>query len=80
ERGTKHALELIEGVHSGYKAFLVFVIQMKGVKYFTPYKEMDQAFCRALLKAKQNGVHIVAFDCNVTEDRISIADRVKCIV
>ncbi|MDP4133508.1 MAG: DNA/RNA nuclease SfsA, partial [Bacillota bacterium] len=47
ERGTKHALELIEGVHSGYKAFLVFVIQMKGVKYFTPYKEMDQAFCRA---------------------------------
>jgi sugar fermentation stimulation protein A len=53
---------------------------MKGVKYFKPFEERDEAFCLAVKKAKQEGVKIIAYDTNVSREGISIGDRVKCII
>ena len=36
ERGIKHIEELCEATKEGYEAYIFFVIQMKGVRYFTP--------------------------------------------
>lgn len=36
ERGIKHILELAEAVKAGYEAYILFVIQMKGIREFTP--------------------------------------------
>ncbi|WP_294372145.1 DNA/RNA nuclease SfsA [uncultured Clostridium sp.] len=77
ERGVKHIHELCECIEDDYKAYIVFVIQMKGVKYFTPNDDTHKAFGDALRKAKRKGVKIVAVDCNVTEDSISISDYVE---
>lgn len=70
ERGVKHIYDLCEGISEGFEAWLVFIIQMQGVAYFTPNRETDPAFAEALLYAKKQGVKIMALDCQVTPDSI----------
>lgn len=77
ERGLKHINELIECVKEGYGAYIVFVIQMKGVTEFTPNVKTHKAFADTLKKAVKAGVNIVCVDCKVTKDSIEIDDFVK---
>lgn len=76
ERGVKHVEELCDAVQEGYEAYLFFVIQMKGVDYFTPNMVTHPAFGEALKKAEQQGVHILAYDCLVEPDSIRIGEKV----
>lgn len=80
QRGIKHIEELISATLQGYKAHIVFVIQMKDVNYFTPNKLTHQAFAQALVKANKAGVEILAFDCNVTHTTLDINNKVKIIL
>ena len=79
ERGIKHLNELCEAVEEGYEAYVFFVIQMKGVKYFTPNMKTHAAFGEALRNAKEQGVHILAYDCRVTKDSIEIEKEVPVV-
>ena len=76
ERAVKHVGELIAAKKAGYKVYVIFVIQMKDVKYFLPNWGTQPAFGEALLKARRAGVEIVALDCHVTPDSLEIAERV----
>lgn len=77
ERGTKHLLELVEVKKQGKAAAVLFLIQMDGVKYFTPHDDMDKKFGEALRVAKKNGVHILAYDCTVGENFIKLKDKIQ---
>ncbi|WP_368489434.1 DNA/RNA nuclease SfsA [Clostridium sp. BJN0013] len=77
ERGRKHLLELVEVKKSGMDAAVLFLIQMKEVRYFRPYDEMDKKFGEALRYAKDNYVQIVAYDCDVGENFIILKDEIK---
>ncbi len=66
-RAVKHVEELAEAVKEGYKAYVLFVIQMKGVDFFAPNAETHPAFAEALENARKAGVEILAYDCTVTE-------------
>jgi len=79
ERGVKHLNELCEAVKEGYEAYVFFVIQMKGVKYFTPNMVTHAAFGEALRNARKQGVRILAYDCKVTKDSIEIAQEVPVV-
>ena len=72
ERGVKHINELITCIENGYEAYIFFVIQMKGVKYFRPYDEMHPEFGDALRDAAEKGVKILAMDCIVTPDSMTV--------
>jgi sugar fermentation stimulation protein A len=72
QRGVKHINELISAVENGYKAYVVFVIQMKGVHKFTPNDVTHKEFGDTLRKAQQSGVEIIAVDCIVKDDEIYI--------
>lgn len=76
-RGTKHLKELIEAKKQGYRACVVFVIQMKGCKYFEPNSDTDFEFARCLKKAKNAGVEILALECNVTEKSMEIEKNIE---
>lgn len=76
ERGVKHIRELCECTREGYEAFIVFVIQMKDVKYFKPNDVTDPEFGKALRDAARHGVQILAVDCEVSGDRMVIKDNV----
>ncbi|MBQ8786279.1 MAG: DNA/RNA nuclease SfsA [Oscillospiraceae bacterium] len=77
ERGAKHVAELSESIGEGYEAYLFFVVQMKGVKYFTLNEATDPKFADAVRKAAECGVKILAYDCNVTPETMEINERVE---
>ena len=70
ERGVKHVKELMEAVKEGYEAYVFFVIQMKGVKYFTPNVKTHPEFAEALREASERGVKILAYDCEISHNEI----------
>ena len=72
ERGVKHIHELIACVKDGYEAYLLFVIQMKGVHEFRPNVRTQPEFGEALKQAQAAGVKLLAFDCIVTENSMEI--------
>lgn len=80
ERALKHVEELIAAKAEGYEAYVLFVVQMQDVSYFTPNRRTQQAFAEALLKAKKAGVHIVAYDCLVEPDGMMIGKPVPVIL
>ncbi len=77
ERGVKHIQELVRCVEDGYEAYILFVIQMRPVKYLEPNDVTHRAFGDALRAAKQAGVRILAYDCIVTEDSMVLGDAVE---
>ncbi len=72
ERGVKHLKELQKAVTEGYRAYVMFVVQMSDVKYFEPNRETHKEFADELKKAEANGVIPLVFDCAVTSDSIEI--------
>ncbi len=80
ERGVKHIRELCDSIKEGYEAYVIFVIQMKDVVHFEPNVETHKEFAEALREAEKCGVHILALDCEVTEDSIDIRDYVKVLI
>ncbi|MDR0570437.1 MAG: DNA/RNA nuclease SfsA [Clostridiales Family XIII bacterium] len=77
ERGVKHLRELADCVRSGYEAHVVFVIQMRGVKYFSPNDATHAAFGAALREAVAAGVAASALDCRVRTDGMDIRGGVE---
>lgn len=77
ERGRKHINELAECVKEGYEAYIIFVVQMKDVLYFTPNEEHDPKFSEALRQGVKKGVKVLCFDCEVTEKEMIIKDEVE---
>lgn len=76
ERAVKHLGELIKAVDDGYNAYVIFVVQMKGVKYFEPNEINHREFALKLREAESRGVNILAFDCVVAKDSIVIDEKV----
>ncbi len=72
QRGVKHLKELQKAVTEGYRAYVLFIVQMSDVKYFEPNIKTHSEFAEELKKAKDNGVIPLAFDCAVTPDSIEI--------
>lgn len=74
ERGIKHVKELIRAAEEGYQAYILFVIQMKGISCFMPNDKTHPAFGEALKKAQEKGVRLLAYDCLVAENSLQLAD------
>lgn len=72
ERGVKHIEELCDAIDDGYLAYIIFVIQMKKIHTFGPNDETHPQFGEALAKAREKGVQILAFDCEVTPDSLKL--------
>ena len=76
-RGAKHLSGLAEATKDSYSAYVLFVIQMENVKYLHPNDATDPAFCKALREAAAAGVKILAMDCRVTPDTMTINQSVE---
>ncbi len=76
QRGRKHLEELIKAKNEGYMAWILFVVQMKGIRLFRPNSDHDPEFAELLAKARNAGVGILAYDCIVTETSIVLDEKV----
>ena len=80
DRAVKHMEELVRAKKEGYETYVFFVIQMKDVRYFTPNMDTHPAFAETLKKAAAAGVKILAYDCEVTSDSITIREPVDVVL
>lgn len=76
-RGVKHIEELSHCIDEGYEAYIMILVQMSGVKYFTPNYDTHPEFGEALEKASRKGVKILCYDCDVTPDTMTVGKPVK---
>lgn len=77
QRGTRHLLGLIQAARAGFEAYVLFVIQMSDVRYLRPNDETDPAFGAALRQAAESGVRILAMDCTVTPESMTLRNPVE---
>lgn len=72
-RGVKHLEELTLCRAQGYEAAVCFVLQMSGMTDFAPNDVTHPAFGDALRRAAARGVEVLAMECAVTPDSLTIA-------
>lgn len=80
QRGIKHLKDLALCVQAGFKAYAVFIVQMKDVRYFEPNWSTHFEFGETLRQVAEQGVQVLALDCQVTENSITAQDPVKVIL
>lgn len=76
-RGVKHIEELSHCLDEGYEAYIMILVQMSDVTYFTPNYDTHPEFGEVLEKASKKGVKILCYDCNVTPDTMTVGKPVK---
>lgn len=77
ERGLRHIRELEVATEEGYECHIVFVIQMKGVRLFSPNYSMHREFGEELKKASESGVRVHAYECEVSPDSMKLSKPVE---
>ena len=77
ERGVKHINELVACLEQGFEAYIIFVVQMKGVVNFEPNAEHHKEFADTLNSAREKGVKVLVYDCLVTPDSIEIDKQIE---
>lgn len=79
-RGAKHMEELIACQQDGYRAMALFILQMPGMRCFCPNDATDPNFSAALRHAAASGVELLAVDCNVTPDSLTVCNPVPILL
>ena len=80
ERGVKHLRGLRRAAEEGLRAAVVFVIQMEGPRLFRPNDRTHPAFGEALREAAAAGVQVLAWDCRVTPDSLTMNNPVPVVL
>ncbi|MGM9604185.1 MAG: DNA/RNA nuclease SfsA [Faecousia sp.] len=76
ERGAKHLRGLTQAAREGYGAYVLFVIQMENVRYLHPNDATDPNFGAALRQAAASGVTVLAAECAVSADSMTVSKPV----
>lgn len=71
-RGVKHLNELIRAQEEGFETAVCFVVQMEGMRCFSPNDGTHPEFGDALRRANEAGVQVLAMECHVEPDRLEI--------
>lgn len=80
ERGARHLRELAAARKEGYRTVVVFLVQMENMSFFTPNRQMDPEFAKALEYAKANEVELLCYDCKVTETETILYKKLPVIL
>jgi sugar fermentation stimulation protein A len=79
ERGSKHLLTLIDALKKGFKAYLLFLVQIQNMEEFKIAKDIDINYYNNYLLAKKAGVNFLAYRCNISSKKIYIDKKLKII-
>ncbi|MDD3705225.1 MAG: DNA/RNA nuclease SfsA [Clostridiaceae bacterium] len=80
ERGARHMKELTSARQEGYRAAVIFLVQMENIKTFTPNKLMDGDFSKALAAAHSEGVEVLSYSCRISEKEVVMDEKVEVLL
>ena len=78
-RGSKHLLTLIDAIKKGYKAYLLFLVQIQNMENFKIASDIDSEYYKNYLTAKKAGVNFLAYRCKISPKEIFIEKKLKII-
>ena len=78
-RGSKHLLTLIDAIKRGYKAYLIFLVQIQNMEKFKIANDIDSEYYKNYLVAKKAGVNFLAYRCKISSKAILIEKKLKII-
>ena len=71
------AVNLQDAINKGYESYLLFLIQREDIKIMKIANDIDSNYYKEIVKAKKNGVKIIAYSCKVNESEITINNKIK---
>lgn len=75
-RGAKHLSELSNMVREGHRAVMVYLIQRQDAEDFSLARDIDPAYGEAFDAAAEAGVEALAYACEISPERIEVANRI----
>ena len=72
-------ITLIDAIKKGYKAYLLFLVQIQNMEYFKIAKDIDTEYYKNYLIAKKAGVNFLAYRCDINSKKIFIDKKLKII-
>lgn len=73
-RGKSHAETLAALNKNGMETWILFIVQRKDARRFTPHWERDPAFAKTLLTASLSGVNIKVVSCEITQQSMILGN------
>ena len=78
-RGSKHLHTLIDATKKGYKAFILFLVQIQNMENFKIARDIDNEYYKNYITAKKAGVNFLAYRCKISQKKIFIDKKIKII-
>lgn len=78
-RGARHVRELAEAKSAGLEAAVLFVVQRRDAKSVTAARAIDPNFADALEQARESGVRVLGYRCEVTLEEARITEAVPFV-
>ena len=75
-RGLKHVEELRLAQAMGYHCYLLFIVQFPNIQAATIHRVMQPKLYEAVEMAEGDGVQVLAYNCDVDQETISIKQMV----
>ncbi|WOI54511.1 DNA/RNA nuclease SfsA [Parvularcula sp. LCG005] len=79
-RGAKHLRELSSRVAAGDRAVLLFIVQRTDATGFSAAADLDPAYAAGLTEAMEQGVEVLAYDCDISPEEITVRGPIPVIV
>ena len=79
-RGQKHLRELMQMKQQGHRAVLLFMVMHTGIESVKPAAHIDHEYAKLLVKAKEMGVEIYAYNTMISLEEIKIKHRVPVLM
>ena len=76
-RGLKHINELLKASDTGYKIFILYLIQRDDCKLFKIAEDVDPEYSNSLIKAVKKKLNILCYDCKFSSKGIKLNQKVK---
>tara|TARA_B100000900_G_scaffold235819_1_gene200193 strand:- start:280 stop:975 length:696 start_codon:yes stop_codon:yes gene_type:complete len=78
-RGSKHLQTLTEAIKKGYRAYLLFLVQIQNMKYFKIANDIDPFYYKNYIAAKKAGVNFLAYRTKINTKQITIEKKIEII-
>ena len=72
ERARRHVEALACCVEMGHRGVLLYCVPHTGIRYVTPADDIDPQYGRALRRAADAGVEVIAYGCTVSPREIAL--------
>ncbi|WP_259782915.1 DNA/RNA nuclease SfsA [Aestuariispira ectoiniformans] len=78
-RGAKHLNELSDMVDQGHRAVMFYLVQRGDCTHFRLAEDIDPEYTSAFKRARNRGVEVLCYDCDVTPTEIRLRNPLSII-